>query len=166
MGRRNDEMATAVQAKSSLPVSHDYITYWSSYEDDLGEDPIPALMRLRRTASAYERPSSSMTHLADAVDRACMTVESLNDQPVKFQGKTLMAADFVNTWIVELAIHLLDLNIDVAPVGAHLGRSTVEALAGQDLPDSMTDKQALLVGFGREQLPKDMERTKYFPVQL
>lgn len=41
-----DEMATAVQAKSSLPVSHDYITYWSSYADDLGEDPIPALMWL------------------------------------------------------------------------------------------------------------------------
>lgn len=161
-----DEMATAVQPDPSLPVSHDYVTYWSSYADNPDEDPIPGLMWLRRTASAYERPSSSMEHLADAVDRACMTVKSLNDQPVMFQGKTLMAADFVTTWIVELVMHLLDLDIDASPIGSHLGRRTVEALAGRDLPSSVTDDHALLIGFGREQLPEDIERSQFFPVWL
>ena len=78
------------------------------------------------------------------------------DHPVLFQGKTLSSGDFLATWVVELAVHQLDLE-DAAgqPTAGSLAtvRRTVQAVADVDLPAAWSDEDAALIALGRVPLP-------------
>ena len=113
---------------------------------------------MRRTAAAYQRPSSALRHLDDVVGTARLVVRRMPDHPVLFQGKTSSSGDFLATWVVELAVHQLDLGGTAGhPPSAALAavRRTVEALADVDLPTAWTDEDAALMALGRSPLPAD-----------
>ena len=66
----------------------------------------------------------------------------------------LTTGDFLATWAVELAVHHLDLNAElaIAPPAApalRLARSTIEALVDGDVPPSWSDETVVLLGAGR-----------------
>jgi hypothetical protein len=80
------------------------------------------------------------------------------DHPVLFQGKTMSSGDFLATWIVELAVHQLDLGESAGhppPEALQVVRRTVEAVADVDLPEEWGDEDAALFSLGRVPLPSD-----------
>jgi len=82
------------------------------------------------------------------------------DARLRFQGHVLTAGDFLATWVVELAVHQLDLGRDLdvpAPPAAalRLARLTVEALLEHAPPQELTDAEVLLWGTGRAPAPPE-----------
>lgn len=161
-----DEMAATAHVHSPNRVDHDAASYWTSHPDDRDSDPVAHILWLRRSASAYGRPRAAVRHLTDAVQRAEASVRAMTDAPVLFQGKTLTAGDFVATWVVELAIHLLDLDVAATPVGGGLTRSTIEALAEHPLPEGLGADEAILVALGRQPWPADLPTRQGYPLSL
>lgn len=53
-----DGMASTTAATTQQPADHDAVSYWTSDPDVRDDDPVPHIMWLRRTASAYSRPSN------------------------------------------------------------------------------------------------------------
>lgn len=73
---------------------------------------------------------------------------------------------FVATWVVELAVHQLDLDVEGTPVGAGLARRTLVALAGAALPEQFDDAEAVLAGLGRIPWPAHAGDPGPFPISL
>jgi len=89
-----------------------------------------------------------------------MTTTRMPDHPVLFQGKTMTSGDFLTTWVVELAVHQLDLGDEAGhPTADSLQavRRTVEAIADVDLPDTWSDKDTALIALGRVPMPDHAE---------
>ncbi len=161
-----EELAASLAVPATGLVDRDAATYWTAHPDDRDDDPVAHLMWLRRTASAYGRPSAAVRHLGVAAERAVAGVEALDDRPVPFQGWTLTAGDLVATWVVEVAIHHLDLSADADPPGVRLARSTLEALTGAVLPATLPDRDAVRIGLGRTPWPPDLPPVPGYPVTL
>jgi len=147
-----DEFIAGCAAQTGAVPDHDAASYWVSHPDDRDADSVPHILWLRRTASAYGRPSAAVRHLDDVAARVETTLDRLPEQPVRFQDKVMASGDFLATWVVELAVHQLDLDVATtraAPAGLGLARRTVEAVAGHDLPPQLDDDVAVLSGLGR-----------------
>lgn len=139
------------------PPTHDAASYWESFADD-DDDPVPHILWMRRTAAAYNRPSGALRHLRDVAATADLVLGRMPDHALLFQGKTMTSGDFLATWVVELAVHHLDLGDGSGrPTDGslHVVRRTVEAIADTDLPGAWPDDVAALVALGREPLPGD-----------
>jgi hypothetical protein len=152
-----EEMLGVCAGRVDGPPDHDAASYWASFAAD-DDDPVPQILWMRRTASAYTRPTGALRHLADVVTAARMALARLDDQPVLFQGKRMTSGDFLATWVVELAVHQLDLGESAGhpvPEALSVVRRTVESLANVDLPGPWTDEDAALIGLGRKPLPDD-----------
>lgn len=161
-----DEMASTASVTTDRRADHDAASYWASHPDGRDIDPVPHVLWLRRVASAYARPSGAVTHLADVTARACAVTTTLREGQVLFQGKVLTCSDFLATWVVELAIHELDLVDGADPAGITMARRTVEALAGSTLPHDWDDRTATLTGLGRVPWPTAADQPPGFPVHL
>jgi hypothetical protein len=84
---------------------------------------------------------------------------------IEFQGRRIRSGDFTGTWVVELAVHQLDLGLDGdAASGLAWARRTLEAVAGTDLPAELDDRSAVLAGLGRTQPAIGLPAV--FPVSL
>lgn len=160
-----EEMAAGLGVRADDAPDHDDVTYWSSFAAD-EQDPVPGLMWLRRTASAYARPTGATAHLRDAAERACAASALQDPRPVRFQGKVLSVTDFLRTWSVELALHLVQLDVGVVPSAAGLARRTLEALTGAPLPVRLTDHSALRVALGADPWPADEPGGGAYPLGL
>jgi len=173
-----DELLGAWSTRTDVQPTHDAASYWSSHPDDRDDDPVPHVLWLRRTASAYERPTRAVAHLALVTDRLLSALDQLDqlDQlapaTVRFQGKVLTSGDLLATWVVELVVHHLDLDLDpgTAPEPAdaalELTRRTLEAVAGGALPSGLEDATAVLVALGRVPWPPHLARSSHLPVAL
>lgn len=161
-----EEVLGGCMAQTDRAVDHDAASYWASFATDTETDPVPPILWLRRTAAAYGRPSSATRHLADVMARLRGALYRMPDHPVLFQDKVMASGDFLATWVVELAIHQLDLDVadPSTPVGLALTRRTVEALADQDLPRGLDDRAAVLAALGRAPVPDDLRGA--FPISL
>jgi hypothetical protein len=151
-----EEMAGVCAMQVDDPTDHDAASYWASFAED-DDDQVPHIMWMRRTSAAYNRPEGALRHLDDVAAMLRVSLPRLPDHPVLFQGKTMTSGDFVATWVVELAVHQLDLGEeagDPSPGSLHAVRRTVEAIADVDLPESWTDEEAALVSLGRLPLPE------------
>lgn len=108
-----------------------------------------------------------MTHLKDVATGAGSAVRSLQEGQVEFQGKRMRSGDFLAIWVVELAVHQLDLDIDGdEPVGLDWTRRTLEAIADADLPPGLDDRSAVLAGLGRVPPPAGTRLPDPYPVSL
>ena len=160
-----DEMSATAAVPSDRAPDHDAASYWDTHPDDRDDDVVPHIMWLRRTASAYARPSGALTRLHDAVDRARRIAAGAGDDVVLFQGKSMTMGDFLGTWITEVAVHQLDLATDDgAGTGLPFARRTLEAIAGAPLPSALTDREAVLSGLGR--VPGETALPEAYPVSL
>ena len=158
-----EEMLRGCTAPTAAPRTADAASYWSA-ADTGAADPVEAILWTRRTATAYSRPSRAVRHLRDAAGAVLTAVAALTDTAdtaLEFQGLVLTAGDFLASWVVELALHQLDLGRELevpAPPAAalRLGRATVEALLGHPVPDSVPDLEVLLWGAGRRAVPPEL----------
>lgn len=161
------EMALATLGGSHDEPDHDAASYWAAHPDDRDEDPVAHILWLRRTAAAYSRPAAAVTHLRVVADAAVRLVQAMPDGTVAFQGKQMRSGDFLATWVVELAVHQLDLDVaDESPSGLAWARATLEAIAGAPLPAALDDRTAVLVGLGRQPAPGSAQPGPAFPVSL
>jgi hypothetical protein len=119
---------------------------------------MPHIMWMRRTASAYNRPEGALRHLDDVAAILRIALARMPDHPVLFQGKVMTSGDFLATWIVELAVHQLDLGEGAghpSEDALRVVRRTVEALADVDLPQAWSGEDAALIALGRVPFPDD-----------
>ncbi|HWI43985.1 MAG TPA: maleylpyruvate isomerase N-terminal domain-containing protein [Nocardioides sp.] len=165
------EMALGCARLTHEAPDHDAASYWSSWAET-EDDPVPGILWLRRTASAYRRPSGAVAHLTDVFAAAAAAVRSMDEGVVEFQGKRMLTGDFLGTWVVELVVHQLDLDRGDAggdsPTarGLEWTRATLEALVDADLPAELDDLTAVLVGLGRMPCPDGVELDARFPVSV
>lgn len=152
-----EEMAGVCAAQVDDRPDHDAASYWASFAED-DDDRVPHIMWMRRTASAYNRPDGALRHLDDVAAILRIALARMPDHPVLFQGKVMTSGDFLATWIVELAVHQLDLGADAghpSEDALQVVRRTVEAVADVDLPDTWHGEDAALIALGRVPLPDD-----------
>lgn len=164
-----EEMVGDCAAQVDGPPTHDAASYWKVLTED-DDDPVPHILWLRRTATAYHRPASALRHLHDVAATADLVLRQMPDHTLLFQGKTMTSGDFLATWVVEFAVHHLDLGEGSGrPTDGslHVVRRTVEALADIDLPEAWPDDVAALVALGREPLPADADDlAEVLPIRL
>lgn len=164
-----EEMTADCAAQVDGAPDHDAASYWASFAE-ADDDPVPLLLWMRRTAAAYNRPEGALRHLRAVTDTAHLALARMPDHPVLFQGKTMTSGDFLATWVVELAVHHLDLGEEAGhPTAESLGlvRRTVEAVADVDLPASWSDEDAALIALGRAPLPSGHDGlTAALPISL
>lgn len=161
-----EEMAIGAARVDDEP-SHDAASYWVDHPDDRGDDPVSHILWLRRVASSYGRPSAAVRHLEDVARSAKAVVRSMSEGAVEFQGKRMLSGDFLATWVVELAVHQLDLGIEQdAPCGIEWARRTLEAIAEADLPAGLDDRSAVLVSLGRVPASSPLRLPAPYPVSL
>lgn len=153
-----EEMVGVCAMQVDDPCDHDAASYWASFAAD-DDDQVPHILWMRRTATAYNRPEGALRHLDDVAAMLRVALARLPDQPVLFQGKTMTSGDFLATWVVELAVHHLDLGEEAGhptPGSLTAVRRTVEAIADVDLPHTWNDEVAALIALGRVPLPIDL----------
>jgi hypothetical protein len=151
-----EEMASGCAAQVDDPPDRDAGSYWETFATVPDEDPVPHILWMRRTAAAYTRPESALRHLRDVAATVHAVLNRLPDHPVLFQGRTMTSGDFLATWVVELAVHHLDLGEGAGrPTGGalHVVRRSVEAITDVDLPTEWSDEDAVLISLGRHALP-------------
>jgi len=164
-----EEMVGDCAAQVDEAPDHDAASYWASFAE-ADADPVPQILWMRRTAAAYDRPSGALRHLTAVVTTARIALQRMPDHPVLFQGKTMTSGDFLATWVVELAVHHLDLGESAGhptPGSLAVVRRTAEALADVDLPEGWRDEDAALIALGRLPLPADAAHlTGVLPISL
>jgi hypothetical protein len=161
------ELAIGTTRRTHEAADHDAASYWGTHPDSRDDDPVPHILWLRRVASAYLRPVAAVAHLSDTATDAVTAVSSMPAGVVDFQGKRMRSGDFAATWVVELAVHQLDLGMDgAAPSGLAWTRMTLEALADADLPAGPDDRSAVLIALGRVPSPDSVHLAPSFPVSL
>jgi uncharacterized protein (TIGR03083 family) len=149
-----DVLITLVTPADTEP-TRDAVTYWAvSQTPPTGDDPLDAL--IVRLAAAYEEPWLLKFHLDD-VGSAAGRAARLADPGLRVstQGEVLTAGDYLSAYVLEWALHHLDLVAhlpdaagpsDEVLAGA---RELLEKIAGAAFPSSFSDTDALLVGTGR-----------------
>lgn len=161
------EMVAGATCYTDVAPDHDAASYWAAHPDDRADDPVRHILWLRRTASAYDRPAAAVAHVKAVAASAAHVVRTMAEGVVVFQGRRMATGDFLATWVVELAVHQLDLGIEAdSPTGLPWTRMTLEAIADADLPSELDDRTAVLLGLGRMARPPSIELQRCFPISL
>jgi hypothetical protein len=136
----------------------DAVSYWRGFRPDVGDGGVAHAVFVTKSAAAYDGPAGLVTQwkvTAAAAARAAGAAPA--EGRVTTQGHVLTVADFVNTLLVEVTVHHLDLVVDLdadPPHAAAVGvtRRVLAGLLGRDLPEAWDDGHAVLAGTGRRPL--------------
>lgn len=158
----------ATPAGPDAAPTRDAAGYWEvSDRPPTGDDPLDALTV--RLAAAYQDPGLLTFHLDDvgsAAGRAAVLADP--ELRVETRGEVLTVADYLGAYVLEWTLHHLDLIAHLpdaaapAPPATTLAaaRALLERVAGAELPEELSDTDALLVGTGRR-APADAERAAF-----
>ncbi|MEU3270004.1 maleylpyruvate isomerase N-terminal domain-containing protein [Saccharomonospora sp. NPDC006951] len=156
-----DVLITLVTPVDAEPTT-DAVGYWKLVDPPRGDDPLDAL--IPRLAAAYGDPELLRFHLGD-VGSAAGRAAALADRAATIgtQDMVLTAGDYLTAYVLEWALHHLDL-IACLPSAEEppeetlaQARGMLERIIGSPLPASLSDKDALLVVTGRRS-PTDEEK--------
>lgn len=159
-----DVLITLVTPVEAAP-TRTAVTYWDVTDTPpTGQDSLDALTV--RLAAAYEEPGLLTFHFDDVGSAAGRAAELVDpDLRVGTRGEVLTAGDYLSAYVLEATLHHLDLIAHLPgatePPAANLTRSRemLETIAGTAFPESLSDRDALLVGTGRR-APTDAERVE------
>ncbi len=158
-----DVLITLVTPSDEEP-TRDAVTYWNIIEPPTGDDPLDAL--IVRLAAAYGHPALLKFHLDDVGSAAGRAAELAHPHArVSTKDQVLTVADYLHAYVMEWTLHHLDLIMDFPdaaepPAEAMAeARAMLEKLAGAPFPETMSDRDALLVGTGRRR-PAPAEETE------
>jgi hypothetical protein len=149
------EILVALASPTDRPADTDFAAYWRDCcapgEPDLGH-----ARWVRLVASAYQRPGGLVRHLRLTTGAALRQAQAAPpDRRLDFQGHVIEMGDFLATWVVEAAVHHLDLTVELpdapppAPASLHVTRETLDALLGGPPPAEWDDATYALKGTGR-----------------
>jgi hypothetical protein len=146
---------------AAMPTT-DAIDYWRLDGGDT-DDPWQALAHarfVRLSAAAYSSPSVVVRHWQDTSAAAVRAAQTASDvQRYETQGYVLELADLLTTFVVEAALHHLDLRLGTAPAGPlALVRFALDGLLdGAPRPD-WDDVTYALKATGRQAVDPDESR--------
>jgi hypothetical protein len=151
------EMLGGMVSRVSDEATVDAASYWPAFAAEFGsDDPVDVLMAQRRRGASYARPAAAVAQLREVGEALLRGCAVMPDEPCTWQGHVFTAGDFLAVWVVEDAVHHLDLDLDLPPAESlRTARATVEALLDQRLPDHWDDTEAVLVGTGRLRVPAE-----------
>ncbi|MEV1024171.1 maleylpyruvate isomerase N-terminal domain-containing protein [Streptomyces sp. NPDC050264] len=149
-----DVLITLVTPAGTAPTV-DAAGYWElAAEPPTGDDPLDAL--IPRLAAAYGEPRWLKFHLDDVGSAAGRAAELADPAAcVSTQEKVLTVGDYLSAYVLEWALHHLDLvaHLPSAPQPPAetlaAARASLEEIGGAAFPASFSDAQALLIGTGR-----------------
>ena len=153
-----EEVLVGFASPTDRSADTDFASYW---RDCCGADADGALdlghaRFVRLVASAYARPGALVGRLRRAMGAARrLTAAADADRRLDFQEHVLPVGDFLATWVVEAAVHHLDLTVELpqapppAPASLEVTRNTLDALAGHEAPADWDDAAYALKGTGR-----------------
>lgn len=136
----------------------DRVTYWSRFANASSAGSADAHRRWVATvAGAYQRDAGLVAHWTETSAATARAALSAPAPVVTTQGCSLPVADFVDTLVVEAAIHYLDLTAHLAAPALHdaaLGRAVavVRALLPTPAPATWSDVDLVLRATGRMSL--------------
>ena len=149
------EILVALASPTDRPADTDFAAYWRDCcapgEPDLGH-----ARWVRLVASAYQRPGGLVRHMRLTTGAALRQAQAAPaDRRLDFQGHVIDMGDFLATWVVEGAVHHLDLTVELpdapppAPASLQVTRETLDALLGEPSPAAWDDATYALKGTGR-----------------
>jgi hypothetical protein len=149
-----DILITLVTPARTEP-TRDAATYWEIAETPpSGDDPLDALVV--RLAAAYQEPWMLKFHFDDVGSAAGRAAELADPTArVSTREEVLTVDDYLSVYVLESTLHHLDLiahlpDATEPPVeGLARSRELLEKIAGDALPASWSDTDALLIGTGR-----------------
>ena len=151
------EVLVAMATPSDRQPDTDFASYWRKCcsGEDAGLDVAHARW-VRLVASAYSRPSRLVTHLRMTTGAALRLARAADpDRRLEFQGHVVTVGDFLATWVVEAAVHHLDLTVELpaapppAAASLQVTRQTLDALLGRPVPLAWDDASYALKGTAR-----------------
>jgi Mycothiol maleylpyruvate isomerase N-terminal domain len=150
-----EEILVGFASPTDRPADTDFATYWRDCCAGEGFD-VGQTRFVRLVASAYARPTGLVAHLRKPMGAALRLARSADgDQRLDFQEHVMPMGDFLATWVVEAAVHHLDLTPELPdappPVPASLAvtRDTLDTLLGRPVPVAWDDATYALKGSGR-----------------
>jgi hypothetical protein len=149
------EILVALASPTDRPADTDFAAYWRDCcapgEPDLGH-----ARWVRLVASAYARPGGLVRHMRLTTGAALRQARvAAPDRRLEFQGHVIEMGDFLATWVVEAAVHHLDLTVELpdapppVPASLQVTRDTLDALLGAPVPMGWDDATYALKGTGR-----------------
>jgi len=150
-------VALATPAEDSPDV--DFVSYWQGLPGDSGA-ALAHGQWVRRTASAYDRPSGIVTRWMETSGAAVRAAARADPaQCIATQGHVLTVPDFLTTLVTEAVIHHLDAIVSQpgaagpGPSPVTLAMATLEGLAAPSgWPAHWSEREALLKASGRMDL--------------
>lgn len=152
-----EEVLVGFASPTDRPADTDFAAYWRDCcsGDDAGLDLGHARF-VRLVASAYARPGALVGRLRRAMGAARRLTEAADGAALlEFQEHVLPVGDFLATWVVEAAVHHLDLTVELpdapppAPPSLAVTRDTLDALLGRQVPVAWDDATYAMKGTGR-----------------
>ena len=155
------EMLLGIASPTEDSPTVDAAAYWShspTGNDDASDTD--HVRFVRSVTSAYRRPTGGIRHLSDTGSAVMRAATSFPESALDFQGHVITTGDFYAIWAVELAVHHLDLELELimeppGPAALDLARQTVEELAGGSFPPGTAANEVILIGTGRVPPPTD-----------
>lgn len=156
------EMLLGIVSPTDAAPTVDAASYWSqapASNDDENSDT-DHVRYVRRLSDAYRRPSGGIRHLTVTGRTLVRATPALPASALVFQDHVISTGDFLATWAVELAVHHLDLGLELvleppATGAVDLARQTVEELAGGAFPPDLAHADVILIGTGRLPTPPE-----------
>lgn len=152
------EMLAGFPQRTDRPADTDMASYWTK---PLPESDLPGWAHVRfarALASSYARPTGQLPHVRTTVRGLRRLVADLDTgYRVEFQGHVLEVPDFLASWVVEVAVHHLDMTVELpdAPGPPASGPAVVRETVARLVPDPAVldghdDRWVTLAGTGRE----------------
>ncbi|TQS39916.1 maleylpyruvate isomerase N-terminal domain-containing protein [Cryptosporangium phraense] len=155
------EMITGFAYPTDAPADTDFVSYWRHRPAADPARDVAQARFVRLVSSAYAKPSGLIGHVRPTVDAARRFVALAGDGRIEFQDQILPVGDFIATWVVEIALHHLDVLVDLPglprpPANAlALIATTLDDLRGDPTrPHDWDDETYALAGSGR--IPTDL----------
>jgi uncharacterized protein (TIGR03083 family) len=150
-----EEILVGFASPTDRQADTDFASYWRDCctDDDLD---LGHARFVRLVASAYARPGALVAHLRKATGAVLRLAQrAAGDGRLDFQEHVLPVGDFLATWVVEAAVHHLDLTVELpdapppAPPSLAVTRDTLDALLGRQVPAAWDDATYAMKGTGR-----------------
>lgn len=155
------DILVALATQSERPADTDYVSYWRDWQPG-GATALHHARFVRLVASAYREPTGLADHFAKTSQAAVHQAQRADPRfRVGFQEKVFPVADFLTTFVVEAAIHHLDMLVELPDARRpsrrvlRLVRATLDGLLGVPGPSSWDDEQYALKATGRVALTDD-----------
>jgi hypothetical protein len=145
----------AFASPSDRAPDRDRVSYWEEFRPDVGDGGLAHARFARISASAYSGPEMLVAHWRSTSMAAARAAQREDPEGrIETQGHVLKAADFVDTLVLEAAVHHLDLVLELdapgpAPEALTLTRGVLEELYGGPLPTVWEDVECVLKATGR-----------------